>query len=196
MGLGAARGPAAENMTVGAPTRDASLTLPPPPSPQPCPSTAHTRTYLRHGAEPWGDARPRRILSVFSGRPADGFAALVALSVSRRRDRRGARRPEPRRHAGRRARADPQRAAQRRLRRRARRDAVHVLLGGARQPRGRPRAPRPSHVRARERPAGRVGDGQRVRAQARSLRRLHHRLGQRRVQPRPQPRHREPSASR
>jgi hypothetical protein len=67
-------------MTVGAPTRDASLTLPPPPSPQPCPSTAHTRTYLRHGAEPWGDARPRRILSVFSGRPADGFAALVALS--------------------------------------------------------------------------------------------------------------------
>jgi hypothetical protein len=118
------------------------------------------------------------------------------LRFSRRRDRRGARRPEPRRHAGRRARADPQRAAQRRLRRRARRDAVHVLLGGARQPRGRPRAPRPSHVRARERPAGRVGDGQRVRAQARRLRRLHHRLGQRRAQPRPRPRYREPSASR
>jgi hypothetical protein len=43
---------------------------------------AHTRTYLRRGAGDVADARPRRILSVFSGpaRPADGFATLAALS--------------------------------------------------------------------------------------------------------------------
>ena len=43
---------------------------------------AHTRTYLRRGAGDVADARPRRILSVFSGpaRPTDGFAALAALS--------------------------------------------------------------------------------------------------------------------
>ena len=72
---------------------------------------------------------------------------------------------------------------------------MHVLLGGARQPRGRLRARRPAHLLARERPARGFGGGQGVRAQARRLRRLHRRRGRRRASPRPRPHHREPGTA-